>query len=88
MQAKQAGQTPEQVKQMVVAGAAIGIPMMLGDSNASKVVSAAIAKFLADPKNLRVRARAPNGLGIADVQAVSDPKQLLQKLDVDAAANE
>jgi hypothetical protein len=87
LQAKRAGQSAQQVKQMLIAGAAIGIPAILGDHPAARVVANAVTKFLAEPKNLSISARAPAGLGVADVAGISNPQDILRKLDVSAEAN-
>ena len=88
MQAKQSGQTPQAVQQMLVAGAAMGIPAMLGGGAAAKEIASAVAKFAADPKRLRINATAPNGLGAADFMLLSNPAALLEKLSVSASAND
>ena len=88
-QAKQSGQTPQQLQQMMVAGAAMGIPAMLGNGAASKAIAGALSKFAADPKKLRLAARSKNGVGVADaMQAAGNPAGLLESLEVTATANE
>ena len=88
LQAKQSGQSVQDVKQMLVAGAAVGIPAMLGNSSASKAVGNAVAKFLAEPKTLRISARSREGLGASDLMMLSDPMSLLDKVEITAGANE
>jgi hypothetical protein len=73
---------------MLVAGAAVGIPAMMGNSPASKAIGNAVAKFLADPKTLRISARSRDGLGASDLMMLSDPLALLDKVEISASANE
>ena len=88
-QAKQSGQTPQQLQQMMVAGAAMGIPAMLGNGPAAKAIAGALSKFAADPKKVRIAARSRNGVGLADaMQAAGNPAALLESLEVTATANQ
>jgi hypothetical protein len=68
--------------------AAIALPSILGDSEAARTITAAVARFVARPRTLIVsaKARGANGVGLADMIAVSDPKALLDKIDVKASA--
>jgi hypothetical protein len=86
--AKQSNKSPKEVRQAYVAAAAIGIPALLGGGPAAKVLGAAIAKFVAAPKNLRVAAVAREGLGAADFVLIKDPSMLMSKLSIEAAADE
>jgi hypothetical protein len=86
-QAKQANQTPQQVQQMLVMGAAMGIPAMLGDSPAAKELAGALSKFAGDPKRLRISATAPGGLGFADMALLGNPVALLGKITLSASAD-
>jgi hypothetical protein len=86
--AKQSNKSPEEVRQAYVAAAAIGVPALLGNGPAAKAIGAAIAKFVATPKNLRIVAVAPQGLGAVDFVLIKDPSALMNKLSVQAAADE
>lgn len=88
MQAGQTSQTPAQLQQTLVAGAAMGVTAMLGGGTAARDLGNALAKFAAEPKNLRITARAKAGLGASDLMLLSNPAALLEKLEVSAAANE
>ena len=85
-QEKQSGATPQETQQMLVAGAAMGIPAILGDSAGAKALAAALSKFAAEPKMLRITARAKDGLGAADMMLLSNPKALMDKLEITATA--
>ena len=84
-QAKQSGQSESEMKSALIAGAAVGIPVMLGNSPAAKALANAIAKFLADPKTLHITASAKEGIGASDIAA---PDKILDKVDLTATANE
>jgi hypothetical protein len=86
--AKSGNKSPDEIREAYVAGAALGIPALLGDGPAAKAVGAAIAKFIAAPRNLRIVAVAPEGLGAADFVLIKDPSALMSKLSVEAAADE
>jgi hypothetical protein len=68
--------------------AAVGIPVMLGNSPAAKALGQAVARFIAKPGRLTVAARArdASGLGVADVVAAPDPLSLLDKVELNAVA--
>ncbi len=85
MQAKQAGQSEAEMKSALIAGAAVGIPTLLGNSPAARTLANAIAKFLADPRTLIVKASAKDGVGAGDIAA---PDKILDKVDLTATANE
>ena len=88
MQAKQTGKSVEQLRTEFVQVAALGIPAMLGNAPAAKALGAAVSKFLAQPKNLKVTATAKNGIGASDVLTMESPADLLSKIDVKASANQ
>jgi hypothetical protein len=68
--------------------AAVGIPVMLGNSAAAKALGQAVARFVAKPGRLSVQARARDagGLGVADFAAAADPISLLDKVELNATA--
>jgi hypothetical protein len=86
--AKKSNKSPDEIREAYVAAAAISLPTLLGDGPAAKAVGSAIAKFIAAPKNLRIVAVAPEGLGAADLVLIKDPNALMSKLSIEAAANE
>jgi hypothetical protein len=86
--AKKDNKSPDEIRETYVAAAAIGVPSLLGDGPGAKAVGAAIAKFIAAPKNLRIVAVAPDGLGVGDLALMKEPNALMNKLSVEAAANE
>ena len=63
-------------------------PALLGGSPSSVALAAEAQKFIADPKNLTVTVKVKSGaLKAGDFMAISDPSELLGKLDIAAAAN-
>lgn len=68
--------------------ASLGLAAMLGPSDGAKALAGAIARFVAKPGKLTVSAaaKAPTGLGLADVITLSDPTEIFDKIDVKANA--
>ena len=66
--------------------AVVAIPVMLGNSPASKALGQAVARFVAKPGTLTVqlRARDPAGLGVADFIGAPDPTSLVDKIEINA----
>jgi len=61
---------------------------MLGGSPAGLALAAEAQKFVADPKTLTIGAKVKSGaLKASDFMAVSDPNEIVGKLDISAAAN-
>ncbi len=86
--ARKDNKSPDQIRQAYVVAAAVDIPALLGDGPSAKAIGAAIAKFVAVPKNLRIVAVAPQGVGAADLVLAKNPGVLMDKLSVEAAADE
>lgn len=89
-QAKDLRRTPEDVRAEFAAGATLVVPMLLGDHPAARTIGPILGKFIADPKNLKVKltAKGPNGIGATDFIAVANPVEILKKVDITASANE
>eukprot|EP01037_Dinobryon_pediforme_P006564 gene6564-6633_t len=88
-QAKAQGKSADDFKKEMMGMASIGIPAVLGgDGAAGKTIAAAVAKFIADPKNLHLAATSKDGLGAGDLGLINNPADLLKKVDVTAGANE
>jgi hypothetical protein len=87
-EAKKQGRSPEDVRREYGMGAAVGVPMLLGNSGSAKAVGQAIARFVAKPGELQLSAKAkdPDGLGLADILSLGEPTEILQKIDVTATA--
>lgn len=68
--------------------ASLGLAAILGPSDGAKALANAIARFVAKPGTLTVKATAktPTGLGLADVIALGEPTEIFDKIDVDATA--
>lgn len=85
---KRQGKSPDELRREWGMMAAIGIPAMLGGSEAAKNLGQAVARFVAKPGRLSVQAQAksPAGIGAADLAGAGDPTQLLEKVDLTATA--
>lgn len=87
-EAKKENKSPDQIREKYVTATAVGIPVLLGNGASAKAVGAAVAKFIATPKNLRIVAVAPAGFGASDLTLLKDPSALLDKLSIEAVADE
>ena len=89
LQAKAQGKSPDAFKTELIAMASFGVPALLGgDSATGKTIANALAKFIAEPKNLHLSATSKDGLGAGDVGLIANPADLLKKVDISAGANE
>ncbi len=87
--ARESRRKPEDVRAELAAGATMMVPMLLGDHPAARPIGAALGRFVADPKNVRIEVKAQGeGLGATDFLAVSNPMELLKKVDITATANQ
>jgi hypothetical protein len=86
--AKEQKTTPEALRRTYAAAAAFVVPAMIGSSEQAQVLSQAIARFIAKPSKLMVNAtpKDPSGFGIAEAVLMSEPKDVLDKLNVSAKA--
>ena len=87
-QATDESRSIDEVKQGYVSAAAVGIPILLGNGVAAKAIGAAAAKFVARPKSFHLVATSSVGLGASDMQYLSTPDVLMNKLQVQVNANE
>jgi hypothetical protein len=87
--AKQENVTPDALKQQIAAAAAQMIPLFLGGSPDSLKIVTEIQKFINTPKNLTVSVKAKGEpLKATDFVGVNDPSEIVNKLDISAAANQ
>lgn len=87
-EARKSGAKPDDVRRQYVLMATLGLSSILGPSEAGKALTAAIARFVAQPGTLKIEATAksPSGIGLADVITLSDPVEILDKIDLKANA--
>ena len=85
-EARKAGRKPEEMRQQFAMIASLGLASILGPSDAAKTLTAAISRFVARPGTLTLdaRAKSASGLGLADVITITDPTELLDKIDLKA----
>ncbi len=60
----------------------------LGATPTAERINKAIGLFIAAPKSFTLTVKAPQELSFGDIAAVDDPKTLLEKIDIDAVANQ
>jgi hypothetical protein len=87
-EAKKEGKTSDDIKRSYVAAASVNVPVMLDNGPKAKLIGAALAKFVASPKNFHLIAHAANGLGASDFALIKEPGTLIEKLEIDVTANE
>jgi hypothetical protein len=88
-QAKEQRKKPEDLRAELATGAAIMAPMLMGDHPGAKAIGAALGKFAADPKNVKVNLTAKGeGVGAMDFLAAANPMDVLKKVDITATANQ
>jgi hypothetical protein len=90
LQAKKQGRTPDDLRKEYGSAAAVAIPAMLGGGKGAKDLGAAVARFIAKPGRLDVKAAAKDpaaGIGLADFMAAGgEPAALMEKIDITATA--
>ena len=67
---------------------AVQLPEAAGNDPALKNVGAAVAKFIAAPKNLHISVTAKDGLGVTDISLLGEPSAILNRLEIHAEANQ
>jgi hypothetical protein len=87
-QAAEKKKTVDELRREYGMTAAVGIPLMLGNSAPAKALGQAVARFIAKPGRLTIEARTRDsgGLGFADFAASPDPTALLEKVEIKATA--
>ena len=87
-QARKAGRKPEEMRQQFAMVASLGLASILGPSDAAKTLTAAVSRFVAQPGTLILdaKAKSASGLGLADVITITDPTEILDKIDLKAEA--
>jgi hypothetical protein len=86
--AKEQKTTPEALRRTYAAAAAFVVPAMIGNSEQAQVLSQALGRFIAKPGRLTINAtpKDPAGFGLVDAVMLSEPKDVLDKLNVSAKA--
>ncbi len=87
--AKQQGAKPEDMKAQWTAMAVGMLPAILAGDPAGKTIGEAIAKFIANPKNVTIGATSKGeALPISSFTAAKSPADILSKINVTASANQ
>lgn len=87
-QAERQNKSIDEIRQTYARGAMVFVPSLLENGPAAKAIGAALAKFVAHPKNFHLVVAAPEGFGLSDLTSIRAPGALLKKLDIAVAANE
>ncbi len=87
-QAERQHKSIDEMRQTYARAAIVFLPVLLENAPAAQTIGAALIKFIANPKSLRLVAAAPDGLSLSDLTAIQTPGALLNKLSVEASANE
>lgn len=87
-EARRQKRNAEDIRREYGMAAAVGIPAILGSSAGAKTLAQAVARFVAKPGRLTLRAKAkqPGGYGVADFSAAPDPASILERLEITAVA--
>lgn len=87
-EARKAKRKPEDLRREYAMMASLGLAAILGPSDAAKTLTSAVSRFAAKPGTLTVQASAksPSGLGLADVLTMTEPTEILDKIDLKANA--
>jgi len=87
-EARKSKRKVEEVRQQYAMIANLGLAAMLGPSDAAKILTAAVSRFVARPGTLTVAASAKSatGLGLADVITMTEPTEVFDKIDLKADA--
>lgn len=87
-EAKQTSTSPAEVRKKLIDSVTTMVPQLLGDGRDADLVIAALAKFVTEPKTFRLSIIAPQGIGAFDAALLRDPETLLQKIEIEVAADE
>ncbi|MET3892104.1 hypothetical protein ABIE41_003180 [Bosea sp. OAE506] len=87
-EARKAGRKPDEMRQQFAMIASLGLASILGPSDAAKTLTAAVSRFVAKPGTLTLdaKAKSASGLGLADVITITDPTEILDKIELKADA--
>jgi hypothetical protein len=88
--ARKQKKSPEAVRREYATAAAVAVPALLGGSSQAKALGQAIGRFVAKPGRLVVHAKAksPSGLGLVEAMSVTEPSDVLGKVDISANVEE
>ena len=84
--AKEQKTKPENLRQMYAGATPLVLSSFLGSSEQTKTLAQAISQFIMKSGKLTVEAQPknPSGFGVMDAMLASDPKEMLQKLNISA----
>jgi hypothetical protein len=86
--AKRDGVSEADVRKKFTDAAKSLVPTLLNHGKGSDQLAAALAKFIAEPKTLRLSVTAPDGISALDAFLIKDPAELLDHLTIEAVADQ
>jgi hypothetical protein len=88
--ARKQKKSPEAVRREYATAAAVAVPALLGGSAQAKALGQAVGRFVAKPGRLVVHAKAksPSGLGLVEAMSVTEPGDVLGKVDISASVED
>ncbi|RFB80982.1 hypothetical protein [Methylovirgula sp. 4M-Z18] len=87
--AQQQGKSPDDLKKQLGTMAQKMLPMMMGGSPDAVKLGQALSTFIAQPKSLNVSIKAKEGaLPFAEIAQSGNPMDVLNRVDLNAAANQ
>lgn len=86
--AKKDNMTPAAIRKKFTDAVTSSIPTLLNNGRGTDAIVAALTKFIAQPKTFRLSVTAPQGIGALEMILIKNPATLLQKVEVEAAADE
>ncbi len=87
-EAKQTNTSPAEIRKKLIDSVTSVVPQLLADGRDADLVTAALTKFIMEPKTFRLSIIAPQGIGAFDAALLKDPEILLQKIEIEVAADE
>lgn len=87
-EARKSKRKVEEIRQQYAMMASMGLAAILGPSEGAKTLANAVSRFVAKPGTLTIQAsaKAPTGLGLADVLTITQPAEIFDKIDLKADA--
>lgn len=84
--AKEQKTKPESLQRLYASATPLVMSSLVGSTEQAKTLGQAIARFIAQPGKLTINAQPknPSGFGMMDIMLASDPKAILEKLNIAA----
>lgn len=87
-EAKRQGVSDSDVRKQLTDAAASAVPALLNHGRGSDAVVAALTKFIANPKTLRLSVTSADGISALEAFLIKDPAALMDRLQIEAVADQ